>query len=377
MGTKSDFELIIIGCGIAGASLAYFLAKRGMKDILILEKEEQPGYHATGRSAAVLAELDLVPSVLQLKLLGAQFLRMPPDDFSDYPVLYRSGVLVCCEGQVWESIRKTVAVLRRGGVAANVLSEEEAVSMVPVLGPENFEGAVLLPEDGNLDVNELLWGYLRHAKRSGVTLRLEEEVREISLEKGRCSGVVTSEGTYHSRWVINAAGAWAGHIRNLVGPSPVQLTPHRRTIITFAAPEGLDVRSWPFTVDLNHELYFKPESGGLLASPMDEEPMGPCDARPDEMVVAQTVERLRHLAPRLVPKFITHKWAGLRTFAPDQAMVVGEDPVVKGFFWLSGQGGAGIETSPAVGRIASDLIIDGRTEQMDVAPLSPTRFTGT
>jgi D-arginine dehydrogenase len=136
----------------------------------------------------------------------------------------------------------------------------------------------------------------------------------------------------------------------------------------------METRDWPLAADLSHDLYFSPESSGMLASPMDEDPMEPCDARPDELLVARTVEKLEQLAPRLAPRSITRKWAGLRTFASDQAMVVGEDPVVKGFFWLSGQGGSGIETSAAVGRIASDLIVDGGTDIMDADRISPMRF---
>jgi D-arginine dehydrogenase len=257
----------------------------------------------------------------------------------------------------------------------DVLSQAEAVSKVPVLSPDNFDGALFFPEDGHLDVNELLWSYLRNARRCGASLHTGEEVKGIKVEQGRCTGVITSRGEYGARWVINAAGAWAGNMRSLAGPSPLQLTPYRRTIITFAAPDGLDVRSWPLSADLSHDLYFSPESAGLLASPMDEDPMAPCDVRPDEVVVAQTIERLKELTPRLVPKSILRKWAGLRTFALDQAMVVGEDPVVQGFFWLAGQGGSGIESSAAVGRIAADLIVDGRTELMDVQSISPSRFT--
>ncbi|MBC8420038.1 MAG: FAD-binding oxidoreductase [Desulfobacterales bacterium] len=371
----SNFETIIIGCGIAGASLAYFLAERDVSDILILEREEQPGYHATGRSAAVLVELDLVPSILELKLLGGQFLRNPPSGFSDNPLLQKSGILITFQGPLWEQARQMVPGLKQSGVAVNILSQEETVSMIPVVSPENFDGAVLLPEDGHIDVNELLWSYLKHARHRGAQLRCQEEVLSIRVDRERCFNVITSAGEYRSRWVINAAGAWAEKIRRLVGPSPVQLTPRRRTIITFAAPDGLYVKNWPLVADLSNALYFSPESAGLMASPMDEDPMAPCDARPDELTVAQTIERLNQLTPRLVPKAITNKWAGLRTFAPDQAMVVGEDPVVKGFFWLSGQGGAGIETSPAVGRIASGLILDGRTRLMDVRPISPARFT--
>jgi D-arginine dehydrogenase len=374
MDEKSGFDAIIIGCGIAGASLAYFLAERGMTDILILEREEQPGYHATGRSAAALLEFDPVPSVQQLKILGAQFLRNPPNGFSENPLLRPSGILVMMKGPLWNSAQQIVPGLRQAGVVVDLLSEEEAVPIVPVVSPQNFDGALFFSEDGHIDVHELLWSYLRHARRRGAELHSGEEVKGLKVEQGRCEGVITSAGEYHAPWVIDAAGAWAGKIREWAGPSSVQLTPYRRTIITFAAPGGLEVKTWPLAADLTHELYFSPESGGLLASPMDEEPMEPCDARPDDLVVAQTIERLKQLTPRLVPKSIIRKWAGLRTFAPDQAMVIGEDPALKGFFWLSGQGGAGIETGAAVGQIASDLIIEGRTGLMDVKPISPARF---
>jgi D-arginine dehydrogenase len=278
------------------------------------------------------------------------------------------------QGELWELVQQMVPELRKAGATIDVLSQTEVISRIPVVSSDNFDGALSLPKDGHLDVNELLWSYLRHARHRGAQLHLSEGVQGIRVYNGRCNAVITDKTEYQCRWIVNAAGAWAGNIRKLIGPSPVQLTPLRRTIITFKAPEDLDVKDWPFTVDINHELYISPEPSGLLASPMDEEPMEPCDARPDDRIIAQTIERLRQLAPRLVPKSISHKWAGLRTFAPDQAMVVGEDPIVRGFFWLSGQGGSGIETSPVVGQIAADLILDGRTELMDVQPMSPARL---
>lgn len=370
----TDFEAIIIGCGIAGASAAYFLSDRGMKDILILEQETQPGYHATGRSAAVLVEFDLVRPILDLKLLGAKFLRNPPPGFSEYPLLEESGILILFQAPLWEQALAMVPVLRNAGVEVQVLDPEEAVTRIPVISSENFDGALFLPRDGHIDVNELLWGYLRRVRGRGGEFRCNEEVVDITVKGGRCIGVKTVCGEYRSRWVINAAGAWAGKIRDLIGPSPVRLTPYRRTIVTFKAPDGLDVRQWPLVADLSHDLYFSPESAGLMASPMDQEPMPPCDVRPDDLGVAQTMEQLKVLTPSLVPGAIRHKWAGLRTFAPDQAMVVGEDPDVKGFFWLAGQGGAGIETSPAVGRIAADLISGGHTDLVDARVYSPARF---
>jgi D-arginine dehydrogenase len=372
MAAKQNFDAIIIGCGIAGASLAYFLAERGMTDILILEREEHPGYHATGRAAGVLVELDFVPSILELKILGGKFLRNPPDGFSEYPLLKKSGILIMFKGQL--SVQQMIPGLRQAGVVVEALSHEEAMSVIPVVVSNNFDGAVLLSEDGHIDANELLWSYIRNARRRGARLNLKDEVHGLKLEQGRVSGVKTAAGEYRSPLLINASGAWAGHIRRLMGQTTVQLTPYRRTIITFAAPKGMETKHWPLAADLSHDLYFSPESSGMLASPMDADPMEPCDARPDELVVAQTVERLKQITPRLAPRSIIRQWAGLRTFTPDQAMVVGEDPVVKGFFWLSGQGGSGIETSAAVGQIASDLIVDGHTEIMDVSQISPMRF---
>lgn len=374
MEDKRHYETIIVGCGIAGASVAYFLAERGMSDILILEREDQPGYHATGRSAAVLAELDLVPSVLELKTLGARFLRRPPDGFSENPLLKESGILAIFQKPMWEIIEQMVPRMEDLGASVKLLTPPEAISMVPVVSTKNFDGAVYLPEDGHIDVHELLWSYLRHAKNHGADLHCGVEVKGIDVSKGRCCGVVTNAGEFKARWVINSAGAWSGKMGRLANATPIELTPFRRTIITFVAPLGLDVRNWPLTVDLTNQFYFAPESAGLLASPMDEDAMKPCDARPDDLVVAMTIDRMERLTPRLVPKSLLNKWAGLRTFAPDQVFVVGEDPVVKGFFWLSGQGGAGIETSPAVGRIAAELIIDGHTDLMDVQILTPKRF---
>ena len=205
----SGFEAVIIGCGIAGASVAYFLAQRGMTDILILERETQPGYHATGRSAAVLVEFDMVRPILQLKLLGARFLRNPPAGFSENPLLQQSGILILFKEPLWQHVVQMIPDLRRWGVAVDVLDREETVKRMPVVSPENFDGALLLPQDGRIDVNELLWSYLKQARAGGARLLCNEEVSDIMVERGRCVGVRTSSGTYRSRWVINAAGAWA------------------------------------------------------------------------------------------------------------------------------------------------------------------------
>ncbi|MFI5395494.1 MAG: NAD(P)/FAD-dependent oxidoreductase [Candidatus Binatia bacterium] len=374
MPGERAFEVIIVGGGIAGASLAYFLSERGMTDILLLEREPQPGYHATGRSAASLVEWDPIPALQQLKTQSAPFLRSPPVGFSEHPLLDPTGILVLFQEPLWGAVCQLIPLLEAQGTVAQVLAPPAIVKRFPVISPEHFDGGVLLPEDGRLDVHGLLWSYLRHTAERGAQRRCGIEVLGVLVQGGCCHGVVTNAGEFHARWVVNAAGAWAGKIGASAGAGPIPLTPHRRTIVTFGAPDGFDVSHWPLIANESHHLYFAPESGGLLASPMDEDPTEPCDAQPDELRVAEAIDRLAMLAPGLVPKTLRRKWAGLRTFASDRVHVVGEDPRVKGFFWLAGQGGCGIETSPAVGRIAADLLLDGRTANDVAAVLTPKRF---
>ena len=374
MPERSDYEIIIIGGGIAGASLAYFLAERGATDVLLLEREPQPGYHSTGRSAAVAVEWDPIPALQELKVQGAAFLRDPPPGFAEHALLRPSGILVTFQEPLWSGVRAVAPQLAERGTAVRLLSQAEVVERVPVLAPDYVDGGVLLPEDGHIDVHALLWGYLRQAARRGAERCCGVEVLGVRSAGGRVHGLTTSAGELAARWVVDAAGAWAGAIAARAGASPIPLVPHRRTIVTFAAPDGLDVSGWPLVSNESHHLYFGPESGGLLVSPMDETPMQPHDAAPDEVVIAEALERLARLAPRLVPKTLRRTWAGLRTFAPDRVLVVGEDPRLRGFFWLAGQGGCGIETSAAVGRIAADLLLDGRTERFDAALLAPGRF---
>jgi D-arginine dehydrogenase len=371
---KSQFEVIIIGGGIAGASLAYFLTERGITDIALLERESQHGYHSTGRSAATLVEKDPIPAVQQLKALGGKFLRNPPDGFSENALLnpcpvmllYRRGNLAQFDG--------AVDALRRDRIAFESLSAAQAKELVPVLMLHEPERAIVLTADGRIDVHELLTSYLRHARSRGAIVRTDAEVRDLVIENGRCRGVVTEAGTLTSRWVVDAAGAWAGTIARLVDAANIPLQPRRRTIVTFAPPPNLSISGWPFLISESDLLYFAPESGGLLLSPMDQDPTAPCDAQPDDEVIAAAMERLRALAPTLVPTSLKRKWAGLRTFSPDSIPVVGEDPLIKGFFWLAGQQGFGIESSPAIGQIAADLIARGATDRFDANILSPARF---
>lgn len=376
MADRTHFEVIIIGGGIAGASMAYFLAERGVGDVAILERESQPGYHSTGRSAATLVEYDENPVVQQLKAIGGKFLRNPPAGFAENRLVDTSQVMLLFRGSLLSSLPARIAHLKRDRIAFQELSSNAATALVPVLALNDSDRAVLLVDDGRIDVHELLSSYLRHTCHHGAILQTNCEVRGLLVAGNRCAGVATAAGELHARWVVDSAGAWAGEIASLAAPAPIPLEPRRRSIVTFDPPEHIEARKWPFVISEEDQIYFAPESGGLLLSPMDQEPSAPCDAHPEDAVIAAALERLGALAPALLPRSLRRKWAGLRTFSPDGVPVVGEDPRLRGFFWLAGQAGFGIESSPAVGAIAADLLTRGATRIFDAAKLSPARFAG-
>ncbi len=337
---------MIVGGGVAGLSLAWALAERGVGDVLVLEREDQPAVHATGRSAAALDEIDNIPTLQRLKMGGAAFLRAPTPGFSEVPLLTRTGILRLYREPRWSALRDGVPALRAAGVDARALSPTEAAAIVPALSPAEIDGAIWLPEDGHIDVHALLTGYASAARKAGATIRMDREVTGVRVEGGRVRGLTTTVGeTIDARWIVNAAGAWAGTLAGLAGAAPISIQPRRRSIATFAAPDGVDVSAWPLVIDEMTPVYFGPESGGLLMSPMDETASPPCDARADDTAIAAGFERLARLAPTLAPRTLRRRWAGLRTFSPDRIHVVGEDLRVRGFFWLAGQGGCGIEHS--------------------------------
>jgi D-arginine dehydrogenase len=375
MSERDRYDVIIIGAGIAGASFAYFLSRRGIGDVLLVERERTAGCHATGRSAAVAYPLDPHPVIQQLKAPGIDFLRNPPEGFSQHPLLTRCGAMLVLKDPLWSSVQKAVTEHASAkGVSIELLPCEEARRRVPVLDPGEFDGALFLPDAARIDVHELLGSYLRGAKRLGVEVRYDLEITGIRVDRGACTGVVTPRGEIRASRIVDAAGAWAGELGRLAGAAPIEITPLRRCAIVYQAPENLDMRGWPHVGSAHHSVYFEPESGGILMSPMDEEPTPACDAQPDELAIAAGLERLRALAPDLVPHSIRRSWAGLRTFCSDGAPVVGEDPILPGFFWLAGQGGNGIATSAGLGPVAVDLFAEGRTERFDASLLSPTRF---
>ncbi len=350
-GTSSG-AVVIVGGGVAGASLAYFLAARGVVDVVLLEREARTAYHASGRSARTLLEIDPNPVVQRLKVLGAEFLRRPPEGFTPRPLLDPRGALRLFRGAGWRDVQSRVDELREAGRDCELISAEEAVDRVGVLEAGTFDGAAYLPEGGFIDVDALLDGYLAAAVAAGVEVRTGEPVLDIEYDAGRVSAVVTAHGRLRARWIVNAAGAWAGELAGMADATRPELVARRRSIAIFPVHEDLaelGVECWPLVWSDPHSVYFRPGFDGLMVCAMDETPSAPCDAVCDERVLEEAMSRLAVLAPRLCMAGLARgsadgtssvrSWAGLRTFAADGVPVVGEDPRRPGFFWLAGQGG--------------------------------------
>ncbi len=375
-GFMADFDYIVVGGGMAGASAAYELA--GFARVLLIEMEERCGYHTTGRSAALYAETYGNRTVRGLTTGGKDFYLNPPAGFADQPLLHPRGVMFIGRPDQQGSLDAFLAEV--SGLRSNIraISAEEAYRRSPVLKPGYVGGAVLDPDSMDIDVNALHQGYLRGLKARGGELRTDAALQALSRSNGMWTAR-TKAGEFRGSVVVNAAGAWGDEIAVLAGAKPVGITPKRRTAILFQPPPGVDPRPWHSVIDADEEFYFRPDAGRIMASPADETPSPPCDAQPEELDIAILIDRLEQAADLPVRR-IENRWAGLRTFARDKTPVVGFDPAVEGFFWLVGQGGYGIQTAPGISRLVGALA-RGRGLPSDLADLgvsepalSPARF---
>jgi len=370
------YDVAIIGAGIAGASVAGELA--GDARVLLVEREAQPGYHATGRSAAMYIETYGNRTVRGLIRASRAFFHTPPAGFCDHPLLAPRGGLVigradqqdALDARWRESVTLTPTIARHDA--------SFALARVPVLRPEHVAGCVWEPDAMDIDVHALHQGYLRRLRERGGRLITDAGLEGLAW-RGDHWRIETRAGLFDAAVVVNAAGAWADEIAELAGAARLGLEARRRTVVLFDPPAETAPSGWPFVIDMDESFYFKPEAGKILASPADEAPVLPCDVQPEEMDVAVALDRIAR-ATTLAPRRPDHKWAGLRSFAPDEIPVVGFDPEVGGFFWLAGQGGSGIQSAPALARIAAAFVQKGAmpADIADIgvarAALDPARF---
>ncbi len=349
MPQQADF--LIIGGGIAGASVAYWLAPHGR--VILLERESQPGYHSTGRSAAMFMESYGTPQVCALTRASRSFFEAPPAAFADSPVLSpRGAMMVATQGQdalladYWKAARAL-------SPNARLLDAQGACALVPVLQPDRVLGAVHEPDALAMDVDILHQGYLRGLRRAGGTLVCDAEVTALrhcgSLWQAQAGGL-----DYAAPVLINAAGAWADVVAGLAGVRPIGLQPKRRSAFIFAPPEGVLSSDWPLTIGIAEDWYFKPDAGMLLGSPANADPVAPQDVQPEELDIALAIERIESMTSLSIRR-PTRTWAGLRSFVADGDLVGGFDPDASGFFWVAAQGGYGIQTSAAMGEACAAL----------------------
>jgi D-arginine dehydrogenase len=353
------YDFVVLGAGIAGASIAYELSHRAR--VCVVEAEGRPGLHSTGRSAALFAPSYGGREIRAITRASRVFLDAPPVGFCERPLLQARGCLYIATAAQRSSLNRMIGEIRASGGAVSLLGATEARKRVPLLRESYVAGAALDTDAKDIDVDALHQGFLRGAKQAGADIRMGERV----LAARRDAGL----------WVINLSD---GEVAALA----IGVQPLRRTALLVDPPAGCDVREWPAIMDCEEQFYCKPDAGKLLLSPADEIPDIAGDAQPEELDIAVAVDRVQ-AALDIEVRRVNHSWAGLRTFAPDRKPLIGFDPQAAGFFWCAGQGGYGIQTAPAMSRMAAALALgepvpaDILNEGLEPTNLSPERFAGT
>ncbi|MBC7149636.1 MAG: FAD-binding oxidoreductase [Rhizobium sp.] len=366
------FDVAVVGGGIAGASFAYRVA--GHRSLVLLEAEAQVGYHSTGRSAAEFSRQFQNETTGLLADASYDFLAKPPEGFADVPLLIPRGNLVIASEERLPKLDAAFREVIATSAQSRPVSIEEAIAMVPFLRPDYMAGAFYDPACWDMEVESILQGYLRGARRNGADIRTGSPVSAVEREGG-IYRLQTPQGPILARRIVNTAGAWADRLAVLAGLEPLGIVPHRRTAITVDVPADYDLAPMPGVNEVDEDFYFKPEAGKLMVSPADATPSDPCDAQPEDIDVAYAAHFLEQ-STTLPVKTISHKWAGLRSFTADKLQVVGFDRKDPDFFWLAGQGGSGILTSPALSEWAAGLFLGGHPpERLVGLGLEPEIFT--
>ena len=346
------YDIAIIGGGIAGASLAHFIS--GERSVLMLERESFHGYHASGRSAAEFTRRFHAPEVGRLANASAQFLLHAPHGFSQVPLLKPRGNLLVADAEKAAHLHEVFKRESANGGEIQMQSMEEALARVPFLDPDVIKAAFFDPDCYDVEAESLLQGFVKSARLQGAQINTNCELLSAH-HSGISWELNTNQGVYSAKTLVNAAGAWADAIAKICGVNPLGLVPYRRTAIIVDLPEGIDAGALPEVNEIDEVWYFKPDASRLLVSPADATESEPCDAQPEDLDVAYAVHYLEE-ATTLEVKAVANKWAGLRTFAPDRLPVAGFDSGQRNFFWLAGQGGYGIQSSPALGDFAACLL---------------------
>ncbi|MBI5157761.1 MAG: FAD-binding oxidoreductase [Acidimicrobiia bacterium] len=348
-------RIAVVGGGIAGTSAAYELAAG--TEVTLYERESTCGYHSTGRSAALFTECYGDPVVRRLAMAGRDFFEHPPPDFTDDPLVRPRPVMFVGTHAQRTELAVALADYSAMVPAVHGVSADEAVARCPVLDSDVVAGGIIEPEARDIDVAALHLGFLRGIRVRGSRVVTSAGVSRIAADHGGWQ-VTAGDRTEHFDVVVNAAGAWCDVIGRMAGAAPIGLVPKRRTAFTFSPGTDGGPLPWPMVIDVAEQFYFRPEGIHLLASPCDETPVEPHDVRHEEIDVAIGIDRVQSVTTLKI-RSVVRAWAGLRSFVVDQRPVNGWDPECGGLYWIAGQGGFGIKTSPAMGRFAAAMILGG------------------
>jgi D-arginine dehydrogenase len=371
-----DCDVVVVGAGVAGTAAGAELATAGHR-VTVVERESQPAHHASGRSASLLNESVGHPAVCALARLSRPFFEDPPEGFSEHPLLSPRGLLWVGEEPDAGALDALFASAVRTAQRLERIGADEVAALLPTFSPAAVAGGgVHEPDAMAIDTAELIAGNLRRLRRAGGELHTTSEAIEVRRDGGGWT-VAAGGRQWSAGHVVNAAGAWADELARRAGVAPLGMRALRRTAALVPVTE--DVSAWPLVMDVAGRYYCEPESGGLLISPADETLVEPCDAQADELDVALAIERVAE-ASGLPIRSVRRAWAGLRTFAPDRAPVLGEESDAPGFWWIAGQGGAGIKTAPAMAQLLARMIAgepyppEAIALGLTAGDLSPARF---
>lgn len=370
-------DFVIIGAGIAGASIGWQLAERG--SVLLLERESQPGYHTTGRSAALYMETYGTSNIQALTRASRAFYDAPPPEFGSDPILSPRGVVYIAGPEHLDELEAAYQEARARSPNVERVTKDQLLQMLPCLREDAVAAGMSEPDAADIDVHALHQGYLRGLRQRGGAVRTGAEVTGIRREGTTWHVTLATGEVVHAKALINAAGAWADVVAELAGVPKVGLEPRRRTAFTFSPPEGMDAHGWPAVVAIDESFYFKPDAGQLLGSPANADPTHPHDVVPEELDVATGIYHIEQMTTFQIRR-PSHTWAGLRSFVADGDLVIGWDNHVPGFFWLAAQGGYGIQSAAGASLLARQLVLGEPldaslvNEKVDVAGLSPARL---
>ena len=364
-----SFEAVVIGAGIAGATAAAHLAAD--RRVALVEAEDSAGYHSTGRSAAIWILNYGPPDVQAMTGASRPFFENPPPGFADVPLMARRGAMFLAPADQVGALHALMA----SGSQLREISPEAARARIPAIRPGYAVAAAIEEDAFDMDVAALHQGFLRQVRAAGGTLALRSRAGKIERRHGLWHVEVSTGAVFSAPVVVNAAGAWGDEVGKIAGATPLGLQPKRRTGVIID-PAPWHVTDWPMVNDVNHTWYARPEARvKLMVSPADETPVDPQDIQPDEMDIAIAIDSMQQ-ALDIEVRRVEHSWAGLRSFVPDRSFALGWDAKAEGFFWCIGQGGYGIQTSPAAGRLVADLVAGRDPGELGriLAKIDPRRF---